>query len=215
MQAVGRQGEPPAMDRQPYHHGNLVEALLAAAIALIEEKGAENLSVRELAKRAGVSPAAPFRHFPNKTALLTAVAEQAMARLAQAVRDAQSALGPADPLTELRAIGQAYLGWALDNPTHFQVISSRTLIDFAGSPMLTATNEALRLTVADLLMKAEAQGMLRTGLTIETLSFTARALVYGLARMGVDRIYPEWNIREPARAAMDEALDLFFSTIRA
>ena len=68
--------EPTA--RTSYRHGNLREALIEAAIQLVEEVGPENVSVREAAKRAGVSPGAPFRHFASKTALLTAVADQAM-----------------------------------------------------------------------------------------------------------------------------------------
>ena len=63
-----------------YHHGNLRKALIDAAVQLVEEGGPEKVSVREVAKRAGVSPGAPFRHFSNKTALMTAVAEQAMSR---------------------------------------------------------------------------------------------------------------------------------------
>ena len=67
---------PVASDR--YHHGSLVEALIAATIDIIEARGVEHVSVREVARRAGVSSGAPFRHFATKTALLTAVGEQAM-----------------------------------------------------------------------------------------------------------------------------------------
>ena len=71
-----------------YHHGNLREALIDAAVQLVEEGGPENVSVREVAKRAGVSPGAPFRHFSSKTALMTAVAEQAMSRFRAEITEA-------------------------------------------------------------------------------------------------------------------------------
>src|SRR5688572_32829983 len=93
---------------KPYHHGNLVEALIAVTVEIIEERGVEHVSVREAAKRAGVSPGAPFRHFRSKTALLTAVAEQAMERLTRAVAKAQSRVDSADPLVAFEAkIGRA------------------------------------------------------------------------------------------------------------
>ena len=72
-------------EQRPYHHGNLVPTLIETTIQLIEEMGVEKVTVREVAKRAGVSPGAPFRHFKSKSALLTAVAEQAVERLYEAV----------------------------------------------------------------------------------------------------------------------------------
>src|SRR5579871_2109283 len=86
-------GKPPsrplraksAPARRAYHHGNLRAALVEAALALVEDVGADRVTVREAARRAGVSSGAPFRHFPDRTALLTAVAEEAMRRLRVAV----------------------------------------------------------------------------------------------------------------------------------
>ncbi|MCB2130501.1 MAG: TetR/AcrR family transcriptional regulator [Rhodobacteraceae bacterium] len=198
---------PPA--RAGYHHGNLVEALLAAAIALIEEKGVEALAVREVAKRAGVSPGAPFRHFASKTALLTAVAEQAMTRLTASVRAELDAVGQTSPLEALRAIGRGYLGWALANPTHFQVVSSRSLIDFHGSPVLVEENEAIRVIMADLIARAMREGRLRPGIDTEDLMFSARAFIYGVARMWIDGHFPEWKIGKVPERAMSDALDMF------
>lgn len=203
------------MEKPAYHHGNLVEALLAAAVALIEEKGVETLSVREVAKRAGVSPGAPFRHFPSKTALLTAVAEQAMARLSTSVEEDLSRLGSLDPLGAIHAMGRAYLQWALANPTHFQVISSRSLIDFHGSRKLVDSNEALRRTAVRLFEDARASGQLRAGLGLEDVIFAARAFVYGVARMWVDRHFSEWNVTKPPAEAMEGALDVFIRAISA
>ncbi|WP_321164585.1 TetR/AcrR family transcriptional regulator [Variovorax sp. Root411] len=95
-----------------YHHGNLREALIEAAVELIERDGLDKLSVREAAKRAGVSPGAPFRHFATKTALLTAVAVQATQRLRAHVQEAVAAAADASPLVRFGAIGHAYIEWA-------------------------------------------------------------------------------------------------------
>lgn len=199
--------ETPA--RSTYHHGNLVSSLISAAIELIEEKGVENLSVREVAKKAGVSPAAPFRHFASKTALLTAVAEQAMTRLAEAVADALLDLEGAPPLDRLRAVGRGYLHWALANPTHFQIISSRTLIDFHDSAWLVQENEALRRQMVSLVEEAQRNGDLREGLQLEDIVLSARAFVYGIARMAIDGHFPEWKVERPPEEATNRALDAF------
>lgn len=194
-----------------YHHGNLVEALVAATVEIIEERGAEHVSVREAAKRAGVSPGAPFRHFRSKTALLTAVAEQAMDRLTEAVANAQSKVDSSDPVVAFEAIGHGYLEWAIANPTHFQIISSRTLIDFDASDSLRDQNEAIRLKMIDLLTQAQLQGRLAPGTDFDHLVLAARALVYGLARMAIDGHFPEWLPSEPPSHAVQRALRLFMS----
>lgn len=201
--------------RASYHHGNLIEALLEAAIALIEENGVESLSVREVAKRAGVSPGAPFRHFSSKTALLTAVAEQAMNRLTEAVAAELQAAGDAGPVAALRAVGQGYLNWALANPTHFQVISSRTLIDFHGSEKLVAENEAIRLIMVKLIDDARTLGLLRAGISTENLVFSSRAFIYGVARMWIDGHFREWRVERAPEVAMSDALDMFVLSICA
>lgn len=192
-----------------YHHGNLVETLIAATVEIIEERGAEHVSVREAAKRAGVSPGAPFRHFQSKTALLTAVAEQAMDRLTEAVAKARSKVDGTDPVAAFEAIGRGYLEWAIANPTHFQIISSRTLIDFEASDSLRDQNEAIRRTMIDLLSQVKQQGRLAPDTDFDHLVLAARAFVYGLARMAIDGHFPEWHPTEPPSLAARKALRLF------
>lgn len=201
--------------RRSYHHGNLVEVLLAAAIALIEEKGVEGLSVREVAKKAGVSPAAPFRHFSSKTALLTAVAEQAMARLTEAVIAAEARCADDDPLVRLEAIGEGYLQWALDNPTHFEIVSSRRLIDIEASPLMREQNDAIRTRMAVLFAEAARRGRLSCDVDPDRLILMSRAFVYGLARMVVDGHFPEWHPKEAPQAAVRRALGAFIAGLPA
>ena len=209
MAKIARTGK--AGPARGYHHGNLVEALIAATIEIIEERGVEHVSMREAAKRAGVSPGAPFRHFRSKTALLTAVAEQAMDRLTKAVAKAQSKVGSADPLAAFEAIGQGFLQWAIANPTHFQIISSRTLIDFDASGSLRDQTEAFRRKMIDLLTEAQQQGQLAPNMDFDHLVLAARALVYGLARMAIDGHFPQWLPSEPPSLAVQSALRLFMS----
>ena len=202
-----------ARAKRPYHHGNLVETLVAVTIKIIEERGVEHVSVREAAKRAGVSPGAPFQHFRSKTALLTAVAEQAMGWLTQAVATSQAKVDADDPLECLEAIGRGYLQWALANPTHFEIINSRTLIDFTASETLRNQNEAIRRRMIALLTLARERGQLVEGPSIEHLVLTSRALVYGVARMAIDGHFPRWHPSEPPPLAVQQALRLFIGQI--
>ena len=205
--------KPAVPPRRRYHHGNLREALIRATLRLIEERGIENVSVREAAKRAGVSAGAPFRHFPNRTALMTAVAEQATRRLLDAMRVARERTAGLDPLKRFRALGDAYMQWAIGNPTHFQVVSNRRLIDFEGSESLRGDTDQIKSIMDSFLAEAAARGELRQA-HIETIPLAARALAYGLARMHVDGHFPQWGVKAGAEAqAFRRVFDLFTNSI--
>lgn len=200
---------PSSSDRKTYHHGNLTEALVTAAVELIEQHGVASLSVREVAKRAGVSPGAPFRHFESKTALLTAVAEQAMDRFVGAVEQALADWPEADPVGALRAMGRAYLHWAIQNPVHFGIINSRELIDFSGSARLARQNAELQQTMRYWVENARARGLLRGGLQTGQVLLSSRAQVYGLARMWCDDHLREWQGDQDPAEALIASLDTF------
>src|SRR4051794_27635084 len=106
---------------KPYHHGDLQRALVDAAVALLAEGGAAAVTLREVARRAGVTHAAPYRHFADKAALLAAVAEEGFRALHDAVARA-GAEAPDDPLARLAASGQAYLRFAMSHPAHYRVM---------------------------------------------------------------------------------------------
>jgi AcrR family transcriptional regulator len=96
------------MNGRPYHHGNLRAALLAEAERTLREQGIDQLSLRDLARQAGVSHAAPRRHFADRQALLDALAEAGFLRLGDEVRAAIDAAGD-DYETQLRAAATAYV----------------------------------------------------------------------------------------------------------
>jgi AcrR family transcriptional regulator len=199
--------------RESYHHGRLREALIEATLHLLEEGGPERVTVREAAKRAGVSSGAPFRHFPTRTALLTAVAEQAMGRFRAEIDTALGQADPDDPLARFRAVGTAYLRWALHNPTHFRVISDRSLIDLEGSEVLLRDNLEIRTLMDELLAEAQRRGMLRP-VDVTLVPVAARALVYGLARMHVDGHLAQWGVApDEAERQLQAALDLVIGSL--
>lgn len=205
--------KPAPARRKPYHHGNLREAMIEATVRLVEEEGPERVTVREAARRAGVSSAAPFRHFPSKVALMTAVAEEAMRRLRAEIETAVAHAADDDPLERFRALGAAYLAWVIRNPTHFAVISTRSLIDFDGSEALRRDNAEIQAQMAALLAEAAASGRLRPG-DLRHIRLACRALAYGLARMYIDGHLPQWGVAaKAARRNMQGVLDLFLDSL--
>jgi AcrR family transcriptional regulator len=207
-QRASRAGAP-----KPYHHGDLRRVLIDAALQLVGEGGAEAVSVREAARRAGVSPGAPFRHFPSRDALMAAVAEEAQRRF-QAEIEAALAEAPAgDPLARFRCLGLAYLRWAMRNPTHFEVISTRRLFDHDNSAGVSRNNAGLIDLTERTLAEAFAAGQLRSG-DLKAVQIAGRALVYGFARMNIDGHFPRWGVAGPEAERTAEAiLDLFIEGI--
>ncbi|MFL5335400.1 MAG: TetR/AcrR family transcriptional regulator [Geminicoccaceae bacterium] len=109
------------MERRGYHHGNLREALIRAALSLIAEKGPAGFTFAEAARSAGVSPAAPYRHFRDRDDLMADVARQGFTRfeamLARAWND-----GRPDALTAFGQIGKAYLAFARTEPAYYSAM---------------------------------------------------------------------------------------------
>ncbi len=116
----------PAGTRQPrrgdgYHHGDLRRALLHAGLALVAERGVDGLTLREVARRAGVSRAAPYHHFADKSALVAALAERGFEELEAALR-AVAEGEPGTPLDRLRRLGVGYVRYAVEHPATFRLL---------------------------------------------------------------------------------------------
>ncbi|MBX9424781.1 TetR/AcrR family transcriptional regulator [Streptomyces lateritius] len=129
--------------RSTYHHGDLRQAVLAAALDVIAADGPGALSLRDLARRAGVSHAAPAHHFKDRTGLLTAVAAQGYELLAEALAAAP----------DLRERGVRYVRFAVEHPAHFQVMFQPDLLRADDPDLLAARERAsagLRSGVAEL-----------------------------------------------------------------
>ncbi|KUI32917.1 TetR family transcriptional regulator [Mycobacterium sp. IS-1742] len=110
------------MAKSSYHHGDLKSAILAQAAELVAERGADGVSLRELARAAGVSHAAPAHHFTDRRGLFTALAAQGWRMLAEALAGS----GP-----DFLHAASAYVHFALDHPGHYEVMFDKSLIDEA------------------------------------------------------------------------------------
>lgn len=123
---------------RPYHHGDLYSSLVKAAEELLEIKGANALSLREVCQCAGVSHAAPYRHFRDKAALMEAVAKAGFDQLGAMTRDARTK-HPGDPVMQILDAGRAYVAWATENP-------ERTRLMFGGMMKSEDIDEDLHRT---------------------------------------------------------------------
>jgi AcrR family transcriptional regulator len=208
-----RPARRPLPPPKPYHHGDLKRVLIDAALQLAGEGGAEAVSVREAARRAGVSPGAPFRHFPSRVALMTAVAEEAQRRFRAEIDAALSEAPADDPLARFRSFGLAYLRWAMRNPAHFEIISNGRFFDHGRATELSRDNAELIGMTEQTLADAFAKGQLRIG-ELKRVQIAGRALVYGFARMNLDGHLPRWGVAEAEAERTAEAiLDLFIEGI--
>lgn len=111
--------------KRAYHHGDLPRALVVAALELIERKGADALTLREVTSAVGVTHGAAYRHFEDKTALLAAIAEEGYRLLAQRLSETSRRLRT--PRTRLRAIACEYVAFALERPAHYRVMWGQRL----------------------------------------------------------------------------------------
>jgi AcrR family transcriptional regulator len=163
----------PAAAR-PYHHGNLRPALLAAAVAAIEQAGPAAVSLREVARRAGVTHAAAAYHFGDKAGLLTAVAVEGYRLLGESLRDAQAHGSFLD-------VGVAYVRFAVDHRAHFEVMYRPELYRSGDADVLRARAAAARLLYgSDNPSAAEMEA-----------GVAAWSLVHGLATLWLNGNLPE------------------------
>ncbi len=211
--AKPRRRNPSAAVAKPYHHGDLRHALVDAALQLVDEGGPDAVSVREAARRAGVSPGAPFRHFPSRDALMNAVAEEAQRRFRAEIQAALDTVSAGDPLARFRALGLAYVRWAMKNPAHFEIISSRRFFDHDRSGGVSRDNAELIALTERTLAEAFVQGQLRAS-DLKQVQIAGHALVYGFARMNIDGHFPRWGVADDdAERTAEAIIDLFIDGI--
>jgi AcrR family transcriptional regulator len=158
-------------------------ALIATALKLVEESDVSALTLREVARRAGVTHGAPYHHFKNKAALLAVLAEEGYRALYTEQLRAAAKAG-ADPVARLQAIGNAYVRFAVHHPGHFRVMFRTNPADWSDHPSLA---EVVQLPWA--LLTSTAEEIQRTRqLTVKPEEFvlSSWAMVHGLATLWVD-----------------------------
>ena len=199
------------MAERPYHHGNLRTALLEQAERTVRERGVQALSLRELAREAGVSHGAPRRHFPDRQALLDALAETGFARLGAELQAAADAAGEAfEP--RMRATAAAYVRFATDDAALLELMFAGKHREGAGA--LQAAADRAFGVLLELIEQGQAEGALergepeRVGLVLfATIQGIAALVTGGMVRAGAGRRPRRRRDRAlPARLAHDRLI---------
>lgn len=173
-----------APSKPGYHHGDLRRALIEASLALISEQGFSALTLREVARRAGVTHAAPYRHFSDKEALLAAVAQEGFRSMAALMKERMDQ--EREPIERLSACGVAYVLFAVQHPAHFRVMFGPHFSRPADHEGLAKEGGSAFGLLVQTITQGQQAGVLRAGEPIP-LALTAWALVHGLASLLVDQ----------------------------
>jgi AcrR family transcriptional regulator len=186
-------------DARPYHHGDLRRALLDAAVQAILEVGPVAVSLRDLARRTGVSHAAPAHHFGDKAGLLTAVAADGFRRLAATLRETYEGTG------SFLEVGVAYVRFAVTHRAHFEVMFRPELYR-TDDPELVRTRDSARALLyppaAEVANRSDGGGDVRAGVA-------AWSLVHGLAMLWLNQNLPPQLGDDPEQITREVARYLF------
>lgn len=192
-----KEPEAVATRKRSYHHGDLREALLAAAELELRDKGVEGFTLRGCAKRAGVSHAAPAHHFPDANSLLTELAAVGFRRFV-ACQEKRKAATLGDPQSQLLAAGLGYVDFARDNPALFKLMftSERTCV--TNSHFKSATRDAFLQLVSDVgaVIEADPESTPEGKMAVSA----SWSMVHGIASLMISGRLPYSSMLSPEAA---------------
>lgn len=169
------------MAKQTYHHGDLKNALLTAAERLLEDNGVAGITLREVAKAAGVSHTAPYRHFADKHALLASLAQIGYQRLANAMQECV-AQAEDDPLEQLRLATLAYVHLATNHPAMTYLMFGGVVTPFDRDEALVQASNAAFEGLLRIIRNGQAANLYKDKDT-QTLATAAWSQVHGLSML--------------------------------
>jgi AcrR family transcriptional regulator len=179
-----------------YHHGNLRQDLVTAAVQIISRQGPAALTLRGVAKRLGVSQTAPYRHFSSKGALLAGVAADGFSALL-ARMEREIAEAGTDLIARYQATGVAYLGFALEHPAHFTVMYGSRPEEFDVAGSAAPARQGLRLLV-DIIAACQRSGLAAAGDPM-VVAVKVWSYVHGIALLHLQGFLPRRLGRDELR----------------
>ena len=164
-----------------YHHGDLRAALLTEAAAMIAQHGTAGVTMRAIGERLGVSRAAAYRHFTDKTALLVAVADAGFQRLGERLQLADAGASRSG-VERLRKLGEAYVRFAIENPAHYRLMYGRDALTRQDVPDLRDAAVALFEQLVDVIKAQQRSGGLKRR-DPRVQAYVAWSAMHGLASL--------------------------------
>jgi AcrR family transcriptional regulator len=194
--------------RDSYHHGDLKRALTDAALLLVAERGPKGFTLTEAARRAGVSVAAPYRHFADKAHLLASVAEQGFVDLHSALTAAASdPVAASDPDAELQALGRAYVRWAVTHPDHYRIMFGAQTRKADHPGLAFAAGQAFGDLLAAI-ARAQEAGMVG-GKEPREVAGPLWSVVHGIASLAIDAEFANVGIDQEPEDMVASAVSEF------
>lgn len=168
-----------------YHHGDLRNALIQAGLELLTEGGAATLDLRKVARKAGVSHAAPYRHFADKQALIAAINEEGFHRLAERIQLALREV-PDDAFEQLYGIARAYVQFAQENPWLMREMFSGLTIEREDFPSLYEAAKTVYKLYVEVVQRGQEKGKIIEG-DPRALAGVLWSLLHGVAVLVIER----------------------------
>lgn len=181
MLDVATKKKPKPVKKPSYHHGDLRRALVEETISVLEADGAADFSLRDLARRLGVSHGAPSHHFKDKAALMDAIATEGFRGLADALVEAQSL--PVSPAERLAASGVAYVKFAVSHRAHVRTMFGKSPSD---QPSEACVAESVRAYATLVSLTRDALGPGASEADVRTVTFASWSSVHGLALLWLE-----------------------------
>lgn len=206
-QSTKKDAEGRRIKKRAYHHGALRAAMVEAALKLIAKHGPRGFSLSEAARLAGVSVGAPYRHFVDKEALFGEIAAQGFVELFERI-EAAAQTSPDDPRKRLVAIGMAYVRFAVERPSHFQVMFDSAIHrrkDPAVDVPADRSFQMLAETVHDAAVKKDVRSE-------EILTAAIWALMHGHAMFAMDDSFSNMEFKTHPDTLVHDSFELLVKT---
>ena len=200
----------PTKPKRPYHHGDLRTALIRAALQLIAVHGVQGLALSDAAALAGVSVAAPYRHFKDKQALLAEIAEEGFTLFRDALASAAQT-HPNDKVKRLVEMGMAYVDFSLQHRSHFKVMWEGNLCHADYPQLEQAANQAfllLQQAAIDLLPTAPPHQQ-------QALTCAAWSIVHGFASLSIEGVLQKAAAAQEQKVLLRHSLHLLLDQFAA
>ncbi len=182
------------MKSKTYHHGNLKEALISAGLDMLSKHGIEGLSLRNVAKKIGVSHTAPYNHFSDKQALLAAISTAGHAQLYQILLNTFEK-SKDNPATIIPEIAWAYLQFALDNPAKFKLMFSGALEEERNHPAFMEVSGKSIALFGEIIAFCQDKGQLLPG-RVDGFAIKLWSAVHGFTTLMLENQFPPEYLKD-------------------